>query len=72
MFSTSLLDTDKIRFLTRWIHVVQCKPMNFIYIYLAGVMVRVSIRETHCDLYTTWKESYCVGVIGLPVVASVG
>ena len=63
MFSTSLLDTDKIRFLACWVHVTQCKPMNIIYIYLVGDVVRVSIRETLCDVCTTWKESHCVGLL---------
>ena len=35
---------------------------NFIYHYLVGAGVGVSIRETLCDIYTTWKESHYVSV----------
>ena len=33
---------------------------NFVYHYLVGAGVRVSIRKTICDIYTTWKESHYV------------
>ena len=35
---------------------------NFVYHYLVGARVRVSIRKTLCDTYTTWKESHYVSV----------
>ena len=35
---------------------------NFVYHYLVGAGVRVSIRKTLCDIYTTWKGSHYVSV----------
>ena len=71
MFSTSLLDTDKIGLLTCWVQVTQCKPMDFIYTYLAGVMDRLVWERQFVTSTQHGRNLIIVWVYWLPVGASV-